>query len=91
MLTVTDENLVKYEQAGGPPPDGGGGPPPGAAAVEAQQEGPPPAAEPVFFPFRQALYVDETGVVHEKSVWAAIKRGTGDGHLREEPAGDIDW
>jgi hypothetical protein len=69
VLTVTEENLVKYEQAGG-------GPPPGAAAVVAQQDPPPPPpAEPLFFPFRQALYVDETGVVQNRSVWAAVSGG----------------
>ena len=68
VLTVTEENSIEYSQ-------GGGGPPPGpdtSTDAAAEPGGPPPPPPPMYFPFRQALYLDETGVVNLKSVLAAV-------------------
>lgn len=59
VLTVTDANIVEYAGAGPPPPGG----------ATALSDPPPTAYE---FPFRQALYLDETGIVQSKSVLAAV-------------------
>lgn len=90
VLTITDQNFVPYaQQGGGPPPgggDGGGGE--GGlvpAADEPPADGPPPAAGPLMFPFRQALYLDETGLVGERSVTAAIAGMTADGFVIRNP------
>jgi hypothetical protein len=37
--------------------------------------GGPPGTPHVFFPFRQALFVDDTGVVDSESVFAAVQHG----------------
>jgi hypothetical protein len=37
--------------------------------------GGPPGTPHVFFPFRQALFVDDTGIVDSESVFAAVRHG----------------
>jgi hypothetical protein len=65
VLTVAEANPVEYSQ-------GGGGPPPGGEGASQPNQEPPPPAEPTIFPFRQALYLDASGVVEAKSVLAAV-------------------
>jgi hypothetical protein len=71
VLTVAEANPVEYSQGGGGPPPGGEEPPPGGEGAQQLAQEPPPA-EPTIFPFRQALYLDTSGVVEAKSVLAAV-------------------
>jgi hypothetical protein len=66
VLTVAEENIVEFSPPGppGPPPPG---PPPPLSQSALGAPG-----DIVEFPFRQALYLDDTGVVEEKSVLSAI-------------------
>jgi hypothetical protein len=63
VLTVAEENIVALSPPGPPGP-----PPPNPPPLNSL--GAP--GEPVEFPFRQALYLDDTGVVEEKSVLSAV-------------------
>jgi hypothetical protein len=69
VLTVAEANPVEYAQQGPPPPPDGE---------------PPPPPPPLIFPFRQALYLDESGLDEDKSVLAAVvgKKPTGDSTIK---------
>jgi hypothetical protein len=83
VLTVTEENIVEFSQPGPPSPAGPPGlaahpAPPGLAAHPGPPFPPPPPGphgapgERVEFAFRQALYLNETGIVKEKSVLSSV-------------------
>jgi hypothetical protein len=46
--------------------------------------GGPPGTPSVFFPFRQALFVDDTGVVDSGSVFAAVRHGKVTGNYAKD-------
>jgi hypothetical protein len=71
VLTVAEENIVEFSPPGPPGPPPPGPPPPGPPPPLSQSALGAPG-DIVEFPFRQALYLDDTGVVEEKSVLSAI-------------------
>jgi hypothetical protein len=66
VLTVTEQNIVEFSPPG--PPDTL---PPGPFPP-IPPETRKAAGDTVGFPFRQAIYLDETGIVKEKSVLSAV-------------------